>query len=453
MRRSVFRPPFSGLFLLAVAIETVLLSLHSLGDLRYRVPEAVAILLLAFSLYIVSVYLVLKTTCSGNPFSSNNFRLVVGAALLFRLTAFPLVSGLSDDLVRYRWEGMLQAHGGNPYQSRPADPIWESLRDETYARVPAKDFKGGYGPLIELIQRCTYQAVAAFTPDPWTQVFWFKLPAVIFDLGIIAALAGLLRVKGLPADRVLVYAWSPLPVFEFWAAGHNDAIAVFFVVLALLLAARCRWIWAFAALTLAACAKIWPLILFPLFIGWRGLRPLRPYQWWISIPIALALALPYWSDVSENVRFMSGFLGGWRNNDSVYGLLLWLTGDQYPAKYTAFAIVIATALVLTLLAWPIERAALCLIAVMLAVSANCHPWYLTWIVPLLAFHPIPALLLWTALMPLAYRVVIEWTLLGEWHGSTPWRWLIYAPVYGLLAATAAVRLARRQAASNGQILF
>ena len=38
-------------------------------------------------------------------------------------------------------------------------------------------------------------------------------------------------------ERVLIYAWSPLPVVEFWATGHNDAIEIFFILLALVLAA------------------------------------------------------------------------------------------------------------------------------------------------------------------------------------------------------------------------
>lgn len=436
--RSVLRSPFSGLLLTAAAVEAAFLSLHAFGELRYHVPETVAILLLAFSLYIVSVYLALEFS---GPDLRRLFGLALGAALVFRLTAWPLMPELSDDLYRYRWEGLLQAHGGNPYQSRPTDPAWERLRDETYERISGRDFKAGYGPLIELIEWGTYRTAAAFTSDPWKQAFWFKLPAALFDLGIVAALAALLRARGLPAHRVLIYAWSPLAVFEFWAAGHNDAVVVFFVVLALWLAARQRWTWAFAALTLASAAKIWPLVLFPLFAGWEKWRPLRWRQAWIAGPIAFALVLPYWSDVTENIRFMSGFLGGWRNNDSLYGLLLYVAGDQYPAKYTAFAIVILAALAVTVLAWPLERAALWVIAVMLAVSANCHPWYLTWILPLLAISPVPALLLWSGLMPLAYRVVIGWALLGQWNGSTPWRWLIYLPVYGLLAGSA---LARRR---------
>ena len=85
---------------------------------------------------------------------------------------------------------------------------------------------------------------------------------------------------------------------------------------------------------------------------------------------------------------------------------------------------------------------LAIIVAILALSANVHPWYLTWIVPLLAFYPIPALLLWTALMPLAYSVLIDWSILGEWNGETPMRWLIYAPVGVMLIVSLVLR--RRQ---------
>ncbi len=363
-------------------------------------------------------------------------------AIVFRLTAWTMAPALSDDVFRYRWEGMVQAAGGNPYQSRPVDETWVGLRDETYGRVGGKDVKAGYGPLIEMIEAVTYRGASALTDDPYAQAHLFKAPSALCDLGTIAVLAALLAARGMPTGRLLVYAWSPLAVIEFWGTGHNDAIAIFFVVLALLLAARERWWWAFGALSLGACAKIWPLILFPLFAGWRGWRPLRWYQWIVLPPIAIVLAVPFWSDVSENADFMTGFLGGWRNNDSFYGLLLWLTGAEDPAKHTAAGIVIAAAVLVTLLRWPLERATLTVVTVLLLVSSNCHPWYLTWMTPLLAFHPVAGLLLWTVLAPLAYRVVIEWVLSGHWEGSTPWRWWIYVPVFGMLAGTGVARLVR-----------
>jgi hypothetical protein len=290
--------------------------------------------------------------------------------------------------------------------------------------------------------------IAARTTDPQAQVFWFKLPGAVFDLAVLGALAALLAAHGRPAAHGLVYAWSPLPVIEFWGNGHHDSIVILLVLLALLAAARTRWVWAFVALSLAAAAKLWPLLLFPVFIGWTGRRPARPWQWLALLPIALLLVWPYWSDVSENARFASGFLGGWRNNDSLFGLLLWLSGDIYRAKYLAFGLVGASSVALTLLGWPIVRATLGTITALLLISANVHPWYLTWLLPLLAFSPSPSLLLWTALIPLAYETVIPWTVLGDWRASPEMRWLIYGPVFGVAALRAVA--ARHRTIESGR---
>lgn len=142
--------------------------------------------------------------------------------------------------------------------------------------------------------------------------------------------------------------------------------------------------------------------------------------------------MPFVTNVAENIQFMSGFVGGWRNNDSLFGFLLYMTGDLYRAKYLAFALIGCAALWLATRDWPLERIALWTIVVTLLVSANCHPWYLTWILPLLALYPHPLLLLWVSLVPLAYGVQIGWKTLGVWEGSTPERWWIYVPVFGLM---------------------
>ena len=390
-------------------------------------------MLLVGLFYLLSVYLALKTSHSNKTYIP--LGLIILAGVAFRLALWPLSPTLSDDPFRYRWEGKLQAAGGNPYAARPNDARWSDLRDSTFPRVTGKDFKAVYGPLTELVELISYRVASALESDPVRQVFWFKLPYALCDLAVLMLLPALLINRGFSAERVLIYAWSPLPVIAFWATGHNDSLVILLLTLAFLGAAKDRWTWAFAALSFATAAKIWPLMLFPLFIGWRGYRPLRWYQWWVAMPILFALAWPYRTNVDENLRFMSGFVGGWRNNDSLFGIILWLTKDLYRAKKVAFAIIAAGIAFVTLRNRTPERGALAVIALMLMVSANCHPWYLTWILPLLTLFPVPALLLWTALVPIAYAAVISWSTLGEWNGSTELRWLEYAPVYALLAGS------------------
>ena len=116
------------------------------------------------------------------------------------------------------------------------------------------------------------------------------------------------------------------------------------------------------------------------------------------------------------------------------GVLLWAAGnDFYLAKKFAFAIVCVAIVAVIALRWPPERSALTVIAVLLMVSANCHPWYLTWMLPLLVFYPAPPLLLWLTLAPLAHTAVIRWIAAGEWNGSTSVRYYEYVPLYLALA--------------------
>lgn len=419
-----------ALLLSAAALWAAFLRIRFLGDLRAHIPETVTWLVLASLFYLFSSYLVCSVLKSA---ATHSLGLGIAAvAVILRLTVWPLGPALSDDIYRYRWEGKLQAAGGNPYESRPGDVRWAGLRDSTFPLVVGKDFKAIYGPLIQQIELWTYLAVSALENNPVRQVFWFKLPFALCDLGVILTLYLLLGAHGLPRERVLIYAWSPLAIIEFWGTGHNDSIVVLLITLALLGAAKERWTWAFVALSLAVAAKIWPVLLFPIVIGWRRGRPLRRYQWWVALPILGLFALPYWTNVTENMRFVSGFMGGWRNNDSLFGIILWLAKDPYRAKFIVFGIIALAVLILTLRQFPLERACLVSIAILLMVSANCHPWYLTWLLPLLVLFPVPALLLWTALAPLAYSSVISWVTLGEWQGSTAIRWFEYVPVYLML---------------------
>ncbi|MBL8232340.1 MAG: hypothetical protein JNL98_27840 [Bryobacterales bacterium] len=349
-------------------------------------------------------------------------------ALIFRLTAWWLEPSFTDDLYRYRWESRLQLAGGNPYAMPPKDPSVAGLRDETYARIPGHDFRAVYGPLTEHVYREAFRLIQYSTGDPARQIFWLKLPSAVFELGLMAGLWGLLGALGIARERILIYAWAPLPIFEFWGNGHNDTLALCALVLALLAAVKHRWTLAFLTLGLSAAAKIWPLGLVPLF--WR------PSRWRESLVLPVAgilLMLPFGEGLLSNVRFLSGFLGGWRNNDSLYGLLLWATGDQYLAKYLAFALVFGAILLAVVQSMSLTKGTLLVTTVMLLVSANCHPWYVTWLLPMLVFHPSLALLAWSGLIPLAYRVLPAWQLLGEWNGSTPMRWLVYGPVFALLA--------------------
>ncbi|MEO7652806.1 MAG: hypothetical protein ABIZ80_20280, partial [Bryobacteraceae bacterium] len=289
------------LLALAGSLELLFLAIRLIPNPRNQIPVLIVLLLLSGIFYLVSCYCVSGGGAADSR-ARNSTGWILAAAAIFRVTIFTMQPVLSDDVFRYRWEGKLQSVGANPYAVRPNDPAWSAMRDETFESVPGRDFRAVYGPLTERIELLTYRIAASFEQNPWRQAFWFKAPAAIFDLGTIGMLLLWLRARGLPLERVLLYAWSPLGVMEFWGSGHNDSIALCFLALALAAVAVNRWTLSYASLALAAAAKLWPLFLLPL---WAGRPWSRIVQGTIMLPIIALLAAPYWTEwsgIDENFR-------------------------------------------------------------------------------------------------------------------------------------------------------
>jgi hypothetical protein len=407
--------------LLAAGLAACWIGMRRIDNLRNDPVLTITTLLVTSSLYLVSSHWILRPRPRIQP--PHLYLFILASAIGFRLICWPLYPAFSDDIFRYHWEGKLQAvGGGNPYLVAPSDPNWAWLRDETYPKVVLPDFKTIYGPVIELEQRSAYRLFADL--PPFSRVFWMKLPSALYDLLTMIVIVLWLRARGEPVENILLYAWCPLPIFEFWINGHNDSMLVFFLTLALWLEARFGRSWTGAALALATATKLWPAILFP-FVRDRVRSGV------VGIGVFAILAWQYVADVLENAQYATGFLGGWRNNDSFYGLMLSLCGgDVYRAKYATFAILGSAIVWMMWRRYPLDRAAVTLIPLMLAISANVHPWYLTWLVPMLVVRPSAPFLLWVTLVPLHYVVLINWFALGQWDGVNGWRWLVYVPVYG-----------------------
>ena len=124
-----------ALLLLACAIEACCGYLVYLGDLRTQIPAFWAGVFAAFLCYLIAGYLILRRPCGS-------LLLILGGALIFRLTLLPSTPTLSDDIFRYIWDGRVQLAGINPYLYAPDDPALYHLRDApvsyTHLTLPTK---------------------------------------------------------------------------------------------------------------------------------------------------------------------------------------------------------------------------------------------------------------------------------------------------------------------------
>lgn len=438
------------LAVLVCASEFAYASWNGFEDLSFPMDQIIGNLLLLTILYLFIAFLLLRFSESAGSGFPIIHLVVLSAAVLFRVTVAPAPPLLSDDLYRYRWEGMLQSAGGNPYQAAPVDKNWSPLRDNTYSRIPVRDYPGGYGPLTMLVERGSYASVRGMTQDPFLQAKLMKWPSALGDLGILVLLAGWLRSRGKPTFLAGIYALCPLSVVEFWGMGHNDALAIAALVAAFWAMDARREGVAFLCLGVAIAFKWWPALLLPTFIGISRESPRRLLWAAMGLAVIPLSFLPYWSDITQNARFMGGFAGGWRNNDSLFGITFALSGGEYEtAKWWTLAMIGTLAVLGGVLIRRREHAALVVLAGTLLLSANCHPWYLLWFVPLLVFAPWPPLLLWISLSPLFYEVLIDYQILGVWEGSRPGRWLVYVPFFALALAYGAWGMLQRRRRQDG----
>lgn len=401
--------------------------------------------------------------------------LVVGVALVARLSALPSDPSLSEDAWRYRWEGLVQAEGVNPYTTPPADPSLKPLRDAGWLQVNHPEVAAIYGPPLQL----AFRALAAL---PGAGLTWFKLAFLAADLGLLALLIGGLRRRGLDPLWSLVYAWHPLVVLEVVGQCHLEIVPIAFLAAAIELESRGRWRLAALALGTALASKYLPLLLLPAFLllakSWRA-RFSR--LGWVLLPGVLC-ALPYLGAGKGLVTGLGAYGARWSFNGVGFEVLdaglqqlgisqalvraaaplfvedlgsfdpaLHQTWIKIPAKLLVVLIAGCVTLYFARRAQRargrarrgevLRAAAFACGLVFLVGSPTVHPWYALWVVPfLIGAEPrlrAPVLAL-TLLLPLVYEIRLRYTgLPGTWVEQTWVRAAVWLPP-ALLALTALV---------------
>ena len=216
-----------------------------------------------------------------------------------------------------------------------------------------------------------------------------KALMMLFDLATLLLLIRLLKTTGSDPDRVLVYAWSPLVLFELAGSGHVEALMLPFVLLALLACQRDKSILAGAALGMATLLKLYPAVLLPAL--WRRRDMRFPLAFGITVLLGY---LPYVSGAGgKALGYLPRYFGHWE--DFNVGLRHWLTVLLTPftpsPRLTAMLLlaVILLAVALAVSRWDniLWRAYVMASAYLVLLPTSFHPWYLVWLLPFLCLYP------------------------------------------------------------------
>ena len=415
-------------FATQVVLGCLLLLLGALGlyfQQRNDLDVFITLALAQGGVYLVAVWVVLK---------EGRFRGLIPVlvfALLLRMAALATPPYLSDDIYRYVWDGRVQAAGINPYRFVPESRELLALRDgEIYPRINRR----GYAPTIyPPLAEALFLAGTRISES----VTWVKLVMIAFEALTVWILVRLLRSLQLPPERVLIYAWNPLAIWEFAGSGHIDAAAIAFMVLAVW-ARRCnRPGLTGLSLACATLTKLYPAMIFPALY--------RRWDWKMPAAFGAAVVLAYLPFVSVGRRVL-GFLPAYVEEEGL------ISGERfYPWKliHNVWAIpqfdgvAYLAILLLVLLAvagWLTFRKerhpgdflthSLVLAALTTVLFSPHYPWYFAWLLPLLVVVPDLSLLYLTLAAFVLYRVRTHETPDSLFSANT---WL-YLPFVVLVTA-------------------
>ncbi len=345
-------------------------------------------------------------------------------AVVFRLTMLPLIPSLSDDAYRSIWDGRVQAAGLNPYIYAPTAPEVSGLVDEhVWPKINHPDLKTIYPPASQILALASNRLGLVIDPENSHPVLPWKLTLLLVELAGAAVLAYALYKKGRGA-AFLVYGWSPLAVVEFYGSGHVDAAGVGLLAATsgfILLHRRAASGIAFAA------AVLTKLVALPVAIGFIALRG----KWkrvLAATLTAIVLCVPYSSSGRSAIESLTLYQAEWEFNGVIHRLLhvdAWAAApdriereewnrlfdpgtvlEKRRGRLIITLIVLGGGLAAILSGAAPSAVTLWTLGAFLLVQPTIHPWYLTWLLPLLAVRYARAFLLWTATIPFTYEILI-----------------------------------------------
>jgi hypothetical protein len=204
-----------------------------------------------------------------------------------------------------------------------------------------------------------------------------------FDVATLALLAWVLRKRGGDPSAVVLYAWHPLPIWEFAQAGHVDAVALTFTVAAMAAVGIRRHALGGTLLGVATLVKFYPAAALP------ALARDRPMRVAASMVATIALGyLPYLGVGPRVFGFLPMYVEeeGFRSGDRY--LPLTLVRLLAPVPTWAY-VALAVALLVTI-AWKTLRdrsvhAAAPFGSVLLLLTPH-YAWYATWLLPMVCLE-------------------------------------------------------------------
>lgn len=403
--------------------------------------------------YALTIYILENTKKFSNvAFNRNYFWFYT---IIIRIVILSLPIGLSDDIYRYLWDGHLQHENVNPYIFSPSSTELIDYRTHWWNRVNNPEIKTPYPPFAQIL----FFGITSISSDINLLILIFRIVMILFDIGIIVIIQRLLKIYKIPERRIILYAWSPLVLFEISGNAHVDIVASFFMLLSvyfILQSSEFEHFKTYSGISLAMAflTKFFPIVILPFLILKWGIKGIVGF-----IGTILLISLIY-IDSNLNPIYPEGlriFVKYFNFNESIFRvyrhflLHSFNIQDADTVARTHYIIIMFTVSFLILLYFygnllkSIESSNIkeyignsvksyqFLVLLALLLGPDIQPWYLLWLLPFSTIFVNWVIILFSVTVLLSYQIYPQYDDTQVWKENHLLLLVEYFLVYAILA--------------------
>jgi hypothetical protein len=311
---------------------------------------------------------------------------IIITGIIFRITVIPAVPTTSPDVFRYIWEGKITAHAINPYQTPPDSRILTQFRTDLWAKVGFKSMTSIYPPLAQVSFLIGYIISGE-------SVWGLKVIYLICEIITLIFLLKLLRLKKINPSYIILYAWLPIPIMEYFINAHIDVVGITFFILFLYHIEKGRNILSPVFFALSFLVKFYPIMIFPLLIKKIGIKRLVPFTL-IFLLTTLIFYIPFLTSDFAIKNSLTTYLLHWEFNGSVYNLIKSFS-DGAVARIICSVLLVISIGVISYKYGNFLNGVFGVMLSFVIFATTIYPWYLGWIAalnPFLTFYSVFSLL-------------------------------------------------------------
>ncbi len=348
----------------------------------------------------------------------------LAAIVILRIIFIPVHPVGSDDYYRYLWDGKVQANGLNPYAYAPDAKELTYLHSDILPKyVNHANMKTLYPPLTEILFYVSYLIGGE-------SYLGLKLLLLLFDLMTIYGIFLILKKLNIDKKYLLIYAFSPLPIFQFFIDAHADGFGLAFIIFAIFFYLDNRKILSYILVGLSICIKPIGLLFIPLLFFNEKSFSERTKIILLPVLICTAMYIPY---VFTGLPFQAliKFAEKWTFNGVVFDILNSFMHNNQKVRLICGIIYFLIFMLILFRRKDLLEKIYLSIFLLLIFSPVVHPWYVSWLAVLLPFVPRWSGIFFVSLVSLTAITDLNYQISGIWKEYTIVLILEYVPVIAI----------------------